>query len=96
MQVSLPYLFVTALLAAPVGALLLVAHLRWSRPGLLLLGVVGGTAAMLWLRFILVEIDQDFIGWYKPAAWAIALLAGYAAATVLAHGWQFLRWARKP
>ena len=86
MTISLPYLFAAGLFAAPVGLLLLLAQLRWPNRAVFLAGLLGGVAAWLVQQYILAAIGEDFMGWYKPAAWLNAFFAGYAAAALLAHG----------
>ncbi len=89
MNISLPFLFATSLVIAPVGLVLLLAQLRWPNRATFAAGGIGGVAAWLLLQFILVTIDQEFMGWYKPAASAIAFFAGYAPAAVGAYALRF-------
>ena len=78
-------MFAAGLLAAPVGVLLLLAQLLWPNRAALVAGLAGGVAAWLLQQYILGAIGQDFMGWYKPAAWLIAFFAGYAATALVAH-----------
>lgn len=88
MTISLPYLLVAGVLAAPVGVLLLLAQLLWPHRLSLLAGGVGALGSCSLLGLILWLTEQDFMGWYKPLAWSIAFFAGYAAVGVAPYLWH--------
>ena len=89
MTISLPLLLVAGVLTAPVGVVLLLLQFRWPNKTTLVAGVVGGSLAWLFLQYITISIEQDFMGWYKPAAWAIAFFAGYAPLAATAYVLRF-------
>jgi len=94
--ISLPYLFVAGVFTAPVGALLLLSQLRWPCKATLVAGGLGGALSWLFLQYITISIEQDFMGWYKPAAWGIVFFAGYAPAAAATCAWRFASaWKRK-
>jgi hypothetical protein len=94
MTISLPYLLVAGVFAAPVGVLLLLAQVMRPHKPSLLAGIFGALASCLFLGYILWSIQQDFMGWYKPLAWSTAFFAGYAALAVVPYCWHLVELLR--
>ena len=88
MTISLPLLLVAGVFAAPVGLLLLAAQLVWPHRSSLVAGGAGALGSLLLLGSILWVTEVNFIGLYKPLAWVVALLAGYATLASAPYLWH--------